>query len=325
MAQREIWVIAEFRRGALTRGTQELLGAARTLDKGGELAVVAVLVGRQAAAAESLAALGPKVLWLQSPALEAHESSRVSLALARLAEARGRPAAILTGATATGLELLPRLAAQLGVGVASHVTALRWEGDSLHARRPIFGGRAYEEVALLMQPAMVTVRAGAFAAVEKAAAAGAIEPVPIEMPVGLGLTVVDRKITSAGRQELTEASRVVAGGRGLGQKENFAKLEELAAVLDGTVGASRAVVDAGWRSHDEQVGKSGKTISPQLYIGCGISGALHHTMGMDTSKTIIAINKDPAAPIFNAADYGIVDDVFTILPLLKEELTKAKE
>jgi electron transfer flavoprotein alpha subunit len=333
MAQKEIWIIAEVRRGVLTRGTMELLHAARALDQGGELAAVAILCGGPADAAAALASCGAKVLWLQNPQLEAHESSRASLALLRLVEARGRPAVILTGATATGLELLPRLAAHLGVGYLSHATALRWDGGSLVARRPIFGGRAYEEVALLQQPVLCTVRAGAFAAAEtpaatppageKPAAAGSIEPIPVEIPAGVGLQVVERKATSAGRQELTEATRVVAGGRGLGQKENFAQLEELAAVLDGTVGASRAVVDAGWRPHDEQVGKSGKTISPQLYIACGISGAIHHVLGMNTAKVVVAINTDPDALIFKAADYGLVGDALTIVPGLTRALRES--
>jgi electron transfer flavoprotein alpha subunit len=323
MAQNEIWVMAELRRGVPTRGTFELMTAARGLAGERDLVPVTVLLGGSAADAAILAERCPRVLWAESAQLATHESSRARQAVARLIESRGRPVAILAGASATGLELLPRLSARLGVGYLSHATSLRWEGEALWARRPIYGGRAYEEVTLLQQPAVVTVRAGAFASAEKLPTAGVVERVPVEIPASLGLAIVERRSTLTGGRELTEASRVVAGGRGLGQKENFQQLEELAAVLDGAVGASRAVVDAGWRSPDEQVGKSGKTISPELYIACGISGAIHHVLGMNTAKVVVAINSDPDALIFRAADYGLVADALTIVPALTRALRDA--
>jgi electron transfer flavoprotein alpha subunit len=212
-----------------------------------------------------------------------------------------------------------------GSGYASSCVDTWWEETELAARRPVYGGRAYEELALLTKPALVTVRAGAFAIPENLPVPGKVETVSIDLPENIGLTLVDRKSTTSGKKDLSEAVCVVAGGRGMGSPENFKMLEALADVLDAAVGVSRAVVDAGWMPHDQQVGKSGKTISPELYIACGISGAIHHVLGMNTSKVVVAINKDPNALIFENADYGLVGDILEVIPALTNTLESHKK
>jgi electron transfer flavoprotein alpha subunit len=292
----EIWVLIEIKDGQPTRTSRQIYAAAVALAKEKVLKLVAIeLKGEPYEAARHLAALG------------------------QLCESRGKPRAILASASADGLELMPRLTARLDGGYAGSAVSLRWEGDQLAARRPVFGGRAYEEVAIIRTPALVTVRPGALAA---AGEPGDMETVTVEAPPVPGPAVVEQKTTTSSAKNVSEAARVVAGGRGLGAKDNFKLIEELADALDAAVGASRAVVDAGWRPHDEQVGKSGKTVCPELYVACGISGAIHHVLGMNTSKVVVAINSDPDAPIFENADFGLVGDALQVLPALTKALKK---
>jgi len=321
----EIWVIAETRKGQLTRSTCQLLGAARKLADQKDLGAAAILIGGEQVHADELAQKSPLVLWLKGPRLEPYEAMRHLHAIWQLIEFRGRPAAILAGASAAGLEFMPRLAMRCGSGYASSCIDIWWEKTELTARRPLYGGRAYEELALLTKPALVTVRAGAFSIPENLSVSGKAETISIDLPENVGLTLVERKSTTSGKKDLSEAVCVVAGGRGMGSPENFKLLEELADVLDAAVGVSRAVVDAGWMHHDQQVGKSGKTISPELYIACGISGAIHHVLGMNTSKVVVAINKDPNALIFENADYGVVGDILEVIPILTNALKSCKK
>jgi electron transfer flavoprotein alpha subunit len=320
MTCNEIWVIAETRKGNITRSSGQLLGAARKLADEKNLGTAALLVGGEQVHVDELAQKVPLVYWLQGSRLEPYEAVRHLHAIRQLIETRGRPAAILAGAGSAGLEFMPRLAVRCGVGYASYCVDIRWEGSELAARRPVFGGKVYEELVLSKEPALLTVRPGAFSIPENLSNPGKIETFSIDLPDDLGLNLVERKSTSSGKKDLSEAVCVVAGGRGMGSPENFKLLEELSEVLDGAVGVSRAVVDSGWRPHDEQVGKSGKTISPGLYIACGISGAIHHVLGMNTSKVVVAINNDPGAPIFENADYGLVGDVLEVIPALTEAL-----
>jgi electron transfer flavoprotein alpha subunit len=320
MTCNEIWVIAEMRKGKITRSTGQLLGAARRLADEKNLGTAVLLVGGEQVHADELALKVPLVYWLQGPLLEAYEATRYVYTIWQLIESRGRPAAILTGASAAGLEFMPRLAVRCSAGYASYCVGLWWEESELAARRPVFGGKVYEELVFSKEPALLTVRPGAFSIPENLSNPGKIETFPIELPGDVGLNLVERRSTSSGKKDLSEAVCVVAGGRGMGSPENFKILEELAGVLDGAVGVSRAVVDSGWRPHDEQVGKSGKTISPELYIACGISGAIHHVLGMNTSKVVVALNKDPDAPIFQEADYGLVGDVLEVIPALTQAL-----
>ena len=290
----EIWVLCEIRDGQPTRTSKQMLNAAGTLAAEKNLAPVEIVLSG-----------------------EPYEATRHLAALVQLIESRGEPRAILASAGANGLELMPRLAARLRAGYAGSVVNLRWEGDQLAARRPVYGGRAYEEVVFVRAPALVTVRPGAMSAqrdLDKA------ETVVVDAPPIPGPVVVEQKATAATGKNVSEAARVVAGGRGMGEPDNFKLIEELADALGAAVGASRAVVDAGWRPHDEQVGKSGKTICPELYIACGISGAIHHVLGMNTAKVVVAINTDPKAPIFENADYGLVGDALQVVPALTEAI-----
>lgn len=317
----EIWVIAEIRQDSLTRSTNQLLGAARELAQTANLQPVVVLLGGQQSHAADLAQKIPLVIRLQAPTLETYEAMSYVHALSRLMVSRGSPKAILATAGAAGLEFMPRLAAHCASAYASYCTALWWEGSELACRRPIYGGKIYEELALTTQPAFFTVRPGAFAVPADLSQPGKVETIAVDLPQDAAAPrVVERKRLSHGKKDLAEAVCVVAGGRGMGAPGNFKLLEELAELLDAAVGVSRAVVDAGWMSHDLQVGKSGKTISPQLYIACGISGAIHHVLGMNTAKIAAAINKDPDAPIFREVDFGLVGDVLTVLPELVKEL-----
>jgi electron transfer flavoprotein alpha subunit len=319
----EIWAVAEIRKGRISRTTYQLVSAARSLAGEKGLSPAVVLCGGDGSLAEELKQHCPLVLHLDSPDLEPYEATRHLDALSALMDSRGKPAAMLAAASASGLELMPAVAAGLGVGHASSCVKVWWEGSDLAARRPAYGGRVYEDLAFNTTPAVLTVRPGAFPMADPLPEPGRVENVPAALPERPRPTVTNQTETAAGGRDLVEAVRVVAGGRGMGEAGNFKLLEELAEVLDGAVGASRAVVDAGWRPHDEQVGKSGRTISPELYLAFGISGAIHHVLGMNTSKVVVAVNTDPEAPIFQNADFGLAGDALQVLPALTEALKKA--
>ncbi|MCK5056244.1 MAG: electron transfer flavoprotein subunit alpha/FixB family protein [Candidatus Aminicenantes bacterium] len=315
----EIWVIAEIRQGRLTRSTHQLLGAARKLADERNLQPAALLIGGEQVHAEELAQKIPLVLRIENSGLETYEAVRYAHALRQLIEKRGRPKVIMTAAGSSGVEFMPRVAMRCDSGYASYCVDLFWEGEEPACRRPVYGGKVYEELAISTVPAFFTVRPGVFPVPENLSETGRVETIPIDLPEDTGLRIIERKGISPGKKDLSEALCVVAGGRGMGTPENFKLLEKLAEVLDGAVGVSRAVVDAGWMPHDLQVGKSGKTVSPGLYIACGISGAIHHVLGMNTAKVVVAINKDPDALIFRNADYGLVGDALEVIP----ELIKA--
>jgi len=319
----EIWAIADTRDGRITRGSLQLVSAARELAGSRGATPVAVLIGGDEAAAAELATVAPLVAHVTGDELDPYEAACHLLALGQLMASRGEPEAILVPASSRGFELAPRLAARLKTGFAGACVALWWGERGLAARRPVYGGKAYEEIELLTKPAVVTVRPGSFDVPSSLGSgdgaqtkAGEITTLAAQIDASRRAAVVDRKTTATGGVLLTEAAAVVAGGRGMGESANFALIEDLAGVLGAAVGASRSVVDAGWRPHDEQVGKSGQTVSPELYVAAGISGAIHHVLGMNTSKLVVAINKDPNALIFESADIGIVGDALEVLPAL---------
>ena len=242
---------------------------------------------------------------------------------ATVAEAAGGAAAVIFAATATGKDLAPRVAAKLGVGYAAEITACTVDGDHLVATRPVYAGKAIQKIKITGSPAVLSVRPNTVPVAESPKA-GAMEAISVP-DFEARVTVTEVKAPADAALDVAEASVVVSGGRGLKEPENFKLIEDLAAALgDAAVGSSRAVVDAGWRDHASQVGQTGKTVSPNLYIAVGISGAIQHLAGMRTAKTIVAINKDPDAPIFKVADYGIVGDLFEVMPVLTEEIRKAK-
>ena len=232
---------------------------------------------------------------------------------------------VLLSSSAMGRELGATLAARVDASLLSDVVETSWAGDHLEVKRPVYAGKAYLKVAAKKMPVLVTLRPNVFAA-EEQTGAGAEEKMTVALTESeQRVRVTQTEMKASSRPELTEASIIVSGGRGVGGPENFNIIEALADSLGAAVGASRATVDAGWRPHADQVGQTGKTVSPNLYIACGISGAIQHLAGMNSSKCIVAINSDPEAPIFKVANYGIVADLFEVVPAVdaavKELLT----
>jgi electron transfer flavoprotein alpha subunit len=228
---------------------------------------------------------------------------------------------VLATATAVGKDALPRVAARLGAGMASDVLAFLGDGPNVTFRRPMWAGAVLAEVAISTPVKVLTVRGTEFGVPEKAATAAPVAAFPVQIDAGAIKTkFVEFKQVKSARPELTEAKIIVSGGRGT--KGDFKPVEALADSLGAAVGASRAACDAGWVPNDWQVGQTGKTVAPQLYIAAGISGAIQHLAGMKNSKVIVAINKDAEAPIFQVADYGLVGDLFKVLPELQAALKK---
>jgi len=325
----EIWSIGELRDGELKRPSLEALTKARALaDATGRKAAL-VLVGQDLeATGKEAAAYGADLLYLvEHGELAAYRTEPHAKALGDLASER-KPEAVLLPATSQGKDLAPRLAARLRTGLATDCTDVETDASgTLTFTRPIYAGKALEKVRIPdARPQMATLRPKVFpVGSPDASRQPEVVRVTPEVAAGaVGTTVRETVQTSAGRIELTEADFIVSGGRGLKDAENFALLEELADTLGAAVGASRAAVDSGWRDHQDQVGQTGKTVTPSLYIACGISGAIQHLAGMSSAKCIVAINKDPEAPIFKVADYGIVGDLFEVVPALKSALLEAK-
>jgi electron transfer flavoprotein alpha subunit len=317
-----VWVIAETRDGAVKRTTLELLTAARTVAAGGP--VTAVLAGHGVAGlAADLAGQGAEhVLVLDDARLAQFSADGYAAALADLAAARV-PDIILGSSTARGRDLVPRIAAILGVGLASDAVAVAVDAGQIVAERPIYAGKATVKVRIVSSPAMATIRPNSYP-VAAQGGAGTVEAVALgDYAARAVVTGVEGSPST--RPDVAEADIIVSGGRGMGAPEHFKLIEDLADALGAAVGASRAVVDAGWRPHAEQVGQTGKTVSPTLYVACGISGAVQHLAGMRTSKYIVAINKDREAPILSVADYGLVGDVFEIIPALTAAVRASKQ
>jgi electron transfer flavoprotein alpha subunit len=233
------------------------------------------------------------------------------------------PAVVLFGATAMGKDLSARIAARLGAALMTDCTEIALDGGVVKVKRPVYSGKVYAEVASTKDTIkMASIRPNVFSA---AKGGGSGDVVEVALPIGIdqiGAVVKDMVTAAAGKKDVTEAEIIVAGGRSLKSEENFKLLDELADVIGGSVGASRAAVDAGYAPHSEQIGQTGKVVNPKLYFAVGISGAIQHLVGMRTSKVIVAINKDANAPIFQHADYGIVGDLFDVVPALTEEFKK---
>ncbi|BBO83539.1 electron transfer flavoprotein subunit alpha [Desulfosarcina ovata subsp. sediminis] len=230
------------------------------------------------------------------------------------------PAVVVIGATALGKDIAARLSARLNAPLAMDCVAVRVEGDQAVATRPMYGGKVLAEVSLNGSPAIVAIRPRAMEAVA-AQGAGEVETVAVDL-AGTRVTLIEKQMET-GKIELTEADVVVTGGRGMGG-DDYSVVEGLAKVLDGAVGASRSAVDEGWRPVSDQVGQTGKVVAPNLYVACGVSGAIQHLAGMASSRVVVAINKDPDAPIFAKCDFGIVGDLFEIVPAITAEVEKLK-
>lgn len=319
----KVLVVAEHRDGRLKKSTFELLGASSA---SGNETHVALLGDGVAELAKELAHYGAKVVHLgQNPALKFYSSEAYAKVLVDLIGSV-KPDIVLATHTPTGRDLMPRVAARCNVGLASDCIQMSFDGSKIKVRRPVYAGKATVEVEFVGSgPQMATIRANALG-IPKPDTSKSAETQNVSVSLdGLKTKVTDVQKGSSARPDVTEASIVVSGGRSLKSAENFKILEEMADVLGAAVGASRAAVDSGFRPHRDQVGQTGKVVSPTLYIACGISGAIQHLAGMRTSKTIVAINTDPEAPIFQVADYGVVGDLFTVVPVLKDEFKKLKE
>ena len=256
------------------------------------------------------------MLVFDDAALGAYATEAYARALAQ-AIADAKPSVVLVPFTAMGKDLAPRVAAKIGAGLASDCVGLSASGGKLVARRPLYAGKAYASVEWAGEPQMATLRPNVFPLGTPDASRKA-EVVKGSADTSSRAKVAAVRATAQGKVQLTEAQVIVSGGRGLKGPEHFPLVEALAEAMGAAVGASRAVVDAGWVDHQMQVGQTGKTVSPSLYVACGISGAIQHLAGMSSSKVIVAINKDADAPIFKVADYGILGDVFEVLPKLTE-------
>ncbi len=262
-----------------------------------------------------------KVFVVDDPKLEKYNPDVFANIAAQAAKEAGATH-LFMGASANGKDVLPRAAFRLDSSLAQDIIGFETEGGKVIYKRPIIAGKIHARVSLSSQYQLATLRPNVFAVTEKKVDAEVVKLSP-EIPAPRAV-VEEILVEEGGKLDVTEAEIIVSGGRGLKGPENWQLIENLADVLGAATGASRAVVDAGWRDHAEQVGQTGKTVSPNLYIACGISGAIQHQAGMSSSKYIVAINKDEEAPIFNIADYGIIGDVFDILPKLTEEIKKLK-
>jgi len=318
-----VWIVAEQREGALRKVSFELASTARKLaDQLGE-EVGAVLLG---SGVEAMAAqLGKygvdKVFVADNPALEPYTTDAHAAAVAKAVK-ENDPSILLLGASTQGKDLSARLVGKLATGMATDCTDVKIADGKLLAIRPMYAGKCFGEVVVTGAPQMASLRPNVFTIVENAKAGAVVKFDPALDAAQLKTKVLEVQKEAAGKIDVSEANIIVSGGRGMKGPEGYAILEELAKLLSAAVGASRAAVDAGWRPQSDQVGQTGKVVSPNLYIACGISGAIQHLAGMSSSKYIVAINKDAEAPIFQRADYGIVDDLFKVVPALTGEVRK---
>jgi electron transfer flavoprotein alpha subunit len=322
-----ILAFAEARNGELRKIALEAVTAARALADASGGAVHAVLVGAPgiAARATQLGQYGADtVIVVEHAAFERYNPEATAAMVADRIKGGAYRAAIFP-TSAMGSDLAPRVAAKLGVGLVTDVTSITAHGDAIVVTHPVNIGKVIVTAKIASTPALVAVRANTFTPLENAKTGTVEQAQPVGDPAASRVVVKEVKLGGGAKLDLGEAPVIVSGGRGLKAAENFKLVEELAdAFGNAAVGATRAVTDDGWRPHTDQIGQTGRLVSPQLYVAVGISGAIQHLAGMRTSKTIVAINKDKEAPIFKVADYGIVGDVFDVVPALTAAIKDAK-
>ena len=324
-----ILVLAEQRDNAIKKASFEAVRVASNIAAQLGGSVTALLLGGSADAAASLGGYGAsKTVHIADNRLDLYANSAYVTAVAAVAAKENADIVFISG-TSLGKDLAPRLAVRLDGAVAPDVTALEVENGEIVALRPIFAGKAIEKVRIASAKKVFTLRPNVFTAGQPDGTAASVESFAPDFADADFATSATGTSIASGKLDVTEATVIVSGGRGLQGPEHWPLIEGLAAALGkvaggAATGASRAVVDSGWRPHGEQVGQTGKTVSPNLYVACGISGAIQHLAGMSSSKCIVAINKDKDAPIFQIADYGIVGDVFEVIPALTEELGRLK-
>ena len=317
----KILVPIEVRSGEVKKPSLEALGLARSLAEGaGGEAIALLLTPDAGTVAPSIQTAGAhRILSCDDAVFGQAAAEAIGREIARIAQDQGA-GLVLFAATVAGKERGAVTAAALGVAAVNDATSITLDGSNIIAERPIYAGKAMEKVKTLGSSAVASIRPN-YGPRADGSPEAPIESITAGISEGDLRLKVEKFEASAGKKvDLTEAEIIVSGGRGLGEPEKFAILETLAEKLGGVVGASRAVVDAGWRPHSDQVGQTGKTVSPKLYIAVGISGAIQHLAGMSSSLNIVAINKDPNAPIFQVATYGIVGDLFEVIPRFEEEL-----
>ncbi len=318
-------VVAELKDGAARKITLEMLAEARRLADASSGDVLVVALGSLAAGeSDRLASHGAdRILHVESDSLNSYSAEAYAAGIQAAVE-RAKPDTLFFGASSQGKDLAPRVAGRLRAGLASDCTAFDLNDRDLIARRPIFAGKAFGRVAWSKaRPRLATVRPNTFTPLEpNPSRKAAVESIPMPK-VDVRAKVVGFEKSEGEMLDLTEANVIVSGGRAMQGPENFEILRKLCSVLGATLGASRAAVDAGWIDHSHQVGQTGKVVNPSVYFAIGISGAIQHLAGMSSSRTIVAINKDKDAPIFKIASYGIVGDLYQVVPLLTEEFRKA--
>ncbi|MEA1970962.1 MAG: electron transfer flavoprotein subunit alpha/FixB family protein [Thermodesulfobacteriota bacterium] len=310
-----VWIVAEHRDGALRNVSFEIASVARKLaDELGE-EVSAVLVGSGVEGlAPELGKYGVDKIYVADDAMFAdYTTDAYSAAVAKVVK-ENDASILLLASSVQGKDLSSRLVGTLATGMASDCTDVKIADGKLLAVRPMYAGKCYGEIVVESYPQMASLRPKVFAAVENAKAGEVVKFDAGIAADALKTRVLETQKDTSGKVDLTEADIIVSGGRGMKGPDEYKIIEELADLLGAAVGASRAAVDAGWRPQSDQVGQTGKVVSPNLYVACGISGAIQHLAGMSSSKYIVAINKDSEAPIFARADYGIVDDLFKVVP-----------
>jgi len=319
---RKVLVLAEVRGNEIRNVSFEAIAAAKTIANGGEI-VVAIFGDTRGESANSLIHYGAdRVVKVENSLLQSYTTDAYQQALLQVIEVE-QPDSLIMGHTASGKDLSPRIAMKLNVGLISDVVKVEVEGDTIAFTRPIYAGKAFEKKVFVGGLMLVTIRPNNIATLEKdTSRTGNVDSVAVDIK-DLRTVIKDVVRKTSGKIDLSEAKIIVSGGRGVKAKEGFALLENLANKLGGAaVGASRGACDAGYCDYTLQIGQTGKVVTPDLYFAVGISGAIQHLAGMSSSKVIVAINKDPEAPIFNVADYGIVGNLFEIVPLLTEEFSK---
>ena len=320
-----ILVFVEQRGGAVKRAGLEALSQGRRMAGADMGPVTAIVVGANvgAAASQAAGAGAERVLAVDHPDLANYAPAAYAGAVAEAVK-KAEPSAILLSASSLGKDLGARVAARLGWPLATDVVELAAESGKLRGKRPVYSGKAIASFEV-PAPAVVTLRPNVFRAEPGSGAAGTVEALGwAPSAADLKSRVVEVLAPEEKELDVAEAQIIVSGGRGLKEPQNFELVRRLANALGGAVGASRAVVDAGWIEHKHQVGQTGKVVSPALYVACGVSGAIQHLAGMSTSRVIVAINKDAEAPIFKIANYGIVGDLFEVVPKFIEEVEKIK-
>jgi electron transfer flavoprotein alpha subunit len=320
---RKVLVLGETRDGSLRNVSFEAIAAAKTVAEGGE--VVGVLVGEAVSSlgAELIQYGADRVVVVEDAKLKQYTSDGYAQALLAVIEQES-PEGLVLGHTALGKDLSPRIAGKLSSGLISDATAVEVAGGNVVFTRPIYSGKAFEKKIVTDGLIFATVRPNNIAAIEKdESRSGDVSILSVEIK---DLRAIIKEVVRKASEgvDLSEAKVVISGGRGVKSAEGFEPLKELAKVLGGAVGASRGACDADYCDYSLQIGQTGKVVTPDLYIACGISGAIQHLAGMSNSKVIVAINKDPEANIFKVADYGIVGDLFEVVPLLTEEFKKLK-